>query len=60
MANTKIHLMAFEPKGDVKTIVHTVGLPAQLQEAFFRIMPPRNEGGLSQNGPAQVRTAMLA
>ena len=45
MANTKIHLMAFEPKGDVKTIVHTVGLPAQLQEAFFRIMPPRNEVG---------------
>lgn len=43
MGDSKIHLMAFEPKGGVKTEVHVVGMPPLLQEALFALFPPRGE-----------------
>lgn len=43
--DSKIHLMAFEPRSDVQTIVHTVGMPPSLQEALFELLPPYKEGG---------------
>lgn len=44
MANTKINLMAFIPKADVPTVIHTVGMPCDLRDVLFRLMPPRKEG----------------
>lgn len=54
MADTKIHLMAFEPKGGIKTEVHIVGLPPSLQEALFALLPPRDEK--SHLGTDQLRS----
>lgn len=42
--DSKIHLMAFEPRAGVTTTVYTVGLPPALQEALFELMPPKREG----------------
>lgn len=36
MADTKINLMAFIPKADVPTTVHTVGMPRELSDALFK------------------------
>lgn len=43
MGDSKIHLMAFEPKGGVKTEVYVVGMPPLLQEALFALLPPHGE-----------------
>lgn len=32
--------MAFEPRGDVESVVYSVGLPGELQEALFELMGP--------------------
>lgn len=38
--DSRIHLMAFEPRGDVESVVYSVGLPGELQEALFELMGP--------------------
>lgn len=56
MGDSKIHLMAFEPKGGVKTEVHVVGMPPSLQDALFALLPPRGEK--SCLGTGQLKSEM--
>lgn len=43
MTDTKIHLMAFEPKANVETTVYTVGMPEKLKKALFKLMPSKKK-----------------
>lgn len=44
MSDSKLHLMSFVPNPGVRTIVHVVGLPANLKAALFKLLPPPGEG----------------
>lgn len=44
MTDSKINLMALVPKPDVPVTVHTVGMPSDLRDGLFKVLPPRREG----------------